>query len=57
MADADLVRLLPDEIRIGRSYWLVTHSDVRELVRVRAIADFIANTVNADRSFLWPESS
>jgi DNA-binding transcriptional LysR family regulator len=52
--EPDLIRLLPKEIRIVRSYWLVIHSDVRDLVRVKAVADFIADRVHAERQFFWP---
>ncbi len=46
--DADFVRVLPD-LAFLRSYWLVTHEDTRETMRVRTVADFIAETVNAER--------
>ena len=45
--EPDLVRLLPGEIRIFRSYWIVTHSDVRDLARVRTAVDFIVTRVQA----------
>ena len=45
--EPDLVRLLPSEIRIFRSYWIVTHSDVRDLARVRTAVDFIVTRVQA----------
>jgi DNA-binding transcriptional LysR family regulator len=41
----NLIRILPSDIRIFRSYWLVIHSDLRELPRVRATADFIIDSV------------
>jgi DNA-binding transcriptional LysR family regulator len=44
----NLVRILPSDIRIFRSYWLVIHSDLRELPRVRATADFIIDSVRND---------
>lgn len=48
-----LVRLLPDTIKIIRSYWLVTHEDVRDLARVRATMDFIITTVNSHKADFW----
>lgn len=54
---ADLVRLLPEEIAITRSYWLVIHSDVRELARVRAVIDFIAETVAEHRRLFLPSGA
>lgn len=47
--DADLVRVLP-QTSYERSYWLVTHADARDLLRVRAVADFIVEEVNAARA-------
>ncbi|MFT4098592.1 MAG: LysR family transcriptional regulator [Rhodoblastus sp.] len=37
----DLVRILPDR-RVTRTYWIVTHDDVRDLARVRLVHDHIA---------------
>lgn len=46
--DRGLVRVLPG-ICYERSYWLVTHADARDLMRVRAVADFIVAEVAAAR--------
>jgi DNA-binding transcriptional LysR family regulator len=53
----NLVRLLPDTVKIVRSYWLVTHEDVRELARVRATMDFIVETINLHKSDFWDPSA
>jgi DNA-binding transcriptional LysR family regulator len=45
-----LERLLPETIRLRRSYWCVTHQDLRNLARVRVISAFIAQIV-AERRF------
>lgn len=50
----DLIRVLPAEIRIVRSYWLVIHSDLRQLPRVRAAADFITEAVRVERGLFLP---
>lgn len=50
----DLIRLLPTELRIIRSYWLVVHSDLRQLPRVRVAADFITEAVRAERNLFLP---
>lgn len=47
-----LVRLLPD-IRLYRSYWLITHADARDSLRVRVVADFIAERVQAEGAAFW----
>ena len=38
----DLVRVLPDR-RVTRTYWIVTHDDVRDLARVRLVHDFMGD--------------
>jgi DNA-binding transcriptional LysR family regulator len=47
--DPQLQIILPD-VAFERSYWIVTHVDVRGLSRVRAISDFICAEVAAQRS-------
>ncbi|QGP81080.1 LysR family transcriptional regulator [Sphingobium sp. CAP-1] len=39
--DDRLVRLLPGQAEVWRSYWLVMHADLQRLPRVRAIVDFL----------------
>lgn len=49
IADRDpaLVRLLADVATIRRSFWLVTHSDVRRLARIEAVAAWLKTCVTA----------
>ena len=48
----ELVRVLP-EIGAQRSYWLVSHADVRDLARVATLWDFIITEMrSARRSFI-----
>ena len=44
-ADADLVGVLPEELRISRTYWLVVPRDLTELLRVREITQAILSLV------------
>lgn len=44
--DPQLVRLLPDEMEISRSYWLVLHADLQRTPRVRAVADFLVELID-----------
>ncbi len=46
--DPRLVRVMADSVRLLRSLWLIVHSDIRDLARVRVTSDFIAETVRAD---------
>ncbi len=52
----ELVRLLSDEIRLYRSYWLVINSDMREVRRVRASTSFIVDAVQVARDIFLPSS-
>lgn len=51
----ELVRVLPDEVRLIRSFWMVVHSDMRQLSRIRATADFIAESVRGAGAFFMPD--
>jgi DNA-binding transcriptional LysR family regulator len=44
----DLVRVLPD-ISITRSYWTIFHESVRDLARVRIVADFLHEIVREEK--------
>ncbi len=46
--DRALERVLP-ELSFRRSYWLVTHLDSHNALRIRTVADFIAGEVAANR--------
>jgi len=49
----DLRRVLPER-RAMRAYWLVTHEDTRGLGRVRALSEFLAESVGRDRRLFAP---
>jgi len=56
--DSRLVRLLPDEIRLIRTFWMIVHSDMRDLARIRATMEFVADNVrDAARLFLPTDRS
>ncbi|MEH2482285.1 DNA-binding transcriptional LysR family regulator [Nitrobacteraceae bacterium AZCC 2146] len=40
-ARAELVRVLPDDVALSRSYWMVVHEDVAETAQVRLARRFI----------------
>lgn len=53
--NSELVRVLP-EFGATRSYWLVAHSDLRDVARVSAVWDFIAHEVRASgKTFVRPK--
>jgi DNA-binding transcriptional LysR family regulator len=43
-----LVRILPGEVEVIRSYWMVYHADLARVPRIRAVADFLAQHVRAE---------
>lgn len=45
----ELVRVLPGE-RMDRAYWLVFHESARDIARIAAVADFIRETVEAEKT-------
>lgn len=47
--DANLVKLLPEH-SFTRAYWIVTHADSHDLLRIRTIVDFITEEVKAARA-------
>lgn len=51
--DTRLQMVMPD-IVFERSYWIITHVDLRRLSRVRAISDFIIEEVTAQRAIFRP---
>lgn len=50
---AELVQVLP-ELSFRRSYWLVTHADIRDLRRISEVEDFIAEAVREARASFTP---
>jgi DNA-binding transcriptional LysR family regulator len=56
MADPDerLVRVLPDKVRLPRTLWMIVHSDMRDIARIRLTCEFIAGEVRRLRSRFLP---
>jgi len=52
IADQDqcLVPVLPDEVQLTRSFWLVVHKDTRQLARVAAFVDWMVAVVASKRA-------
>ena len=49
-AHPELRPVLPDEISISRTFWLLMHADSKDLARIRAVADYIYETVERERA-------
>lgn len=43
--DAALVPLMPDQVEITRSFWLVMHGDLRKLARIAAVAQWLQERI------------
>lgn len=48
--DPRLIRILPQEVEIRRTYWLAIHEGVQRLPRVRAVVDFLDDLVHRHRA-------
>ncbi|MFG1302919.1 hypothetical protein V5F34_02115 [Xanthobacter autotrophicus] len=53
--DARLEQVLAGTVSLVRSFWLIVHSDLRELARVRITSDFIVDTVRSARHMFLPQ--
>lgn len=53
----DLVRILPDTVNFTRSYWVVTHEEVRAPARVRAMTTFLLDAVRDSRKLFLPTTA
>ena len=49
-AHPELRPVLPDEVRISRTFWMLMHADSKDLARIRAVADYIYETVESERA-------
>jgi len=42
--------VLPDDISITRTFWMLMHADSKDLARIRAVADYISEIVERERA-------
>ena len=52
--EARLQQVLPSEIMLTRSFWLIVHSDMKDLARVRTVSEFIVREARAAHEFFLP---
>ena len=52
--DASLRRVLPDEANFTRTFWMSVPSETRNLARMKAVWDFLRETVERQRALLLP---
>jgi len=57
LADGDprLARVLPRQVRLIRTFWMIVHSDLRDLARIRTTCDFIAEEVSRSSARFLPD--
>ena len=48
-----LTRVLPGEVQLTRSYWLITHPDTHDLARVQACSQFLIEQAQAHGDAFW----
>jgi len=53
-AHSELIPVLADEVSISRTFWLLMHADSKDLARIRAVADYVYETVERDRALFNP---
>ncbi|MGY3501304.1 LysR family transcriptional regulator [Bradyrhizobium sp. USDA 4471] len=52
-----LVAVLPEEVSIVRTFWMLMHADSKDLARIRAVADYIGEIVERERAlFAGPQT-
>lgn len=49
-----LVRVLANEVRLLRRFWISTHRDVAGTARIRAVRNWMKHLVETRRELLWP---
>jgi DNA-binding transcriptional LysR family regulator len=55
--DKSLRRVLPDEANFTRTFWMSVPAETRHLARMKAVWDFLRETVEAQRDVLLPPGS
>jgi DNA-binding transcriptional LysR family regulator len=52
-----LVRVLPEEVRLLRLFWISTHKEVAATARVRAVRNWMKRLVQSQRAMLLPKAT
>jgi len=58
LADADerLVRVLADQVQLKRTYWMIVHSDMRDVARIKVTSEFLAEEIRRSRDRFLPSA-
>jgi len=52
--EPDIEPVLPKKVQLTRSFWLIIHSDMRKLARIKTVSNFIASEVRSQRETFLP---
>ncbi len=52
-----LVRVLPEQVRIERSFWMSVHQDLKTTARLRAVRRWMVSLVQEQQDLLLPQST
>ncbi|MGY4225115.1 DNA-binding transcriptional LysR family regulator [Bradyrhizobium sp. USDA 4503] len=55
-ADERLVRVLPKDVVLMRELWMIVHSDMKDIARIRVTTDFIVDLVRRSRDRFLPSA-
>jgi DNA-binding transcriptional LysR family regulator len=55
--NADLVRVLPDEVHAEREFWLAVHADLLRVPRMHAVYEFLTDQLESDLTLRGAEPS
>jgi DNA-binding transcriptional LysR family regulator len=47
-----LVPVLPDQISVDRTYWLLVHEDLRHVARVDAVCRFLTQLLRGNKKLM-----
>jgi DNA-binding transcriptional LysR family regulator len=47
--------ILVDQVKLIRSFWLITHADLRGLARIKAVGDFISGEIKSAQALFMPK--
>jgi len=47
-----LIPVLPDQIRVDRTYWLLVHEDLRQVARVYAVCQFLTRVLRDNKTLM-----
>jgi len=54
--EPDLVHILAHKVQLIRAFWLIIHSDMRKLARIKTVSDFIAKEIRSQRAIFLPKA-